>query len=165
MHVNLDTLQTHIDYSHWANRRMLEAAKELSQEELSRDFGTADKSVLGTLLHVYGGEVVWIERVYGTSLKARPYDAHATLDTLLTAWPPVWERWRDYVAGLTPEAAEAKINYLSFKGDEFHTPVWQIILHIVNHGTHHRGQAAGFIRAIGKTPPVLDLTHYYREQR
>lgn len=164
MHVSVETLRTHIDYNNWANRRMLKAAAALSQDELTRDFGSADKGILGTLLHVYGGEVVWIERVHGTSLAARPYDAGATLDTLQAEWPPVWERWERYVSTLTPETAEAAVGYVSFKGDSFRTPVWQIVLHIVNHGTHHRGQAAAFIRASGKTPPVLDLTQFYREQ-
>lgn len=163
MHVSLPTLRTHIDYSRWANRRILEAASGLTPEELTRDFATADKSVLGTLLHVYGAELVWIERMYGTSLRTRPYDAHSGLETLQTAWPAVWNRWDDYVARLTEQGAEAEIHFVTFKGDAFHSPAWQIIMHIVNHGTHHRGQAAGFIRAMGKTPPVLDLMQYYRE--
>jgi uncharacterized damage-inducible protein DinB len=165
MHVSIETLKAHIDYTCWASRRILEAAAALSPDELTRDFGTGDKSILGTLLHIYGGDVIWIERVHGASLTARPYDDQATLETLQSAWPPVWERWKQYVAGLTPETADAEVAYVTFKGDAFRTPAWQIILHIVNHGTHHRGQVSGFIRAMGKTPPVLDLTHYYRQPR
>jgi uncharacterized damage-inducible protein DinB len=163
MHVSLEALRAHIDYDIWANRRILDAAAALTPDELTRDFGSADKSILGTLLHVYGGSVVWIERVYGTSLRARPYDEHATLETLHAAWPMVWERWKGYVGGLTAESAEAEIGYSTFKGDAFHSPAWQIILHVVNHGTHHRGQAAGFMRSLGKTPPALDLMQYYRQ--
>ncbi len=161
--VSIDTLKTHIDYNNWASRRMLDAAAGLTTDELTRDFGSSEKSVLGTLLHVYGADVAWIERVHGTSLTARPYHADATLATLKSAWPPVWDRWKDYASALTQEAAEAGIAYSSFKGDAFRSPVWQIILHVVNHGTHHRGQASGFIRALGKTPPVLDLMYYYRQ--
>lgn len=155
-------LKAHIDYTVWASRTLLDAAANLTRDELTRDFGTADKSVLGTLLHIYGADLVWIERVHGTSLTVRPYDDQATLSTLQTEWPRVWDRWRDYVAGLTPEKADAEIAYKTFKGDAFRAPVWQIILHVVNHGTHHRGQASGFLRALGKTPPVLDLMHFYR---
>lgn len=162
MHLSLETLQLHIDYTVWADRKLLEAAAALTPEELTRDFGTADKSILGTLLHVYGGDYVWIERMRGVSLTRRPYDEQATLETLETAWPRVWERWREYVAGLTAETAEADVAYSTFKGAPFRTPAWQIILHVVNHGTHHRGQAAGFMRSLGKTPPVLDLMEYYR---
>jgi uncharacterized damage-inducible protein DinB len=162
MHVSLETLKLHIDYTVWASQRILDAAAALSHDELTRDFGTGDKSVLGTLLHIYGGDYVWIERMYGTSLTIRPYDSQASLATLQTEWPRIWERWREYVGGLTDATAEAEVAYLTFKGLPYRTPVWQIILHVVNHATHHRGQAAGFIRSLGKTPPVLDLTEYYR---
>jgi uncharacterized damage-inducible protein DinB len=40
--------------------------------------------------------------------------------------------------------------------------LWKIVLHVVNHGTHHRGQASGFLRAMGHVPPPLDLIAYYR---
>jgi uncharacterized damage-inducible protein DinB len=163
MHVSPDTLRLHIDYTVWASRTLLDAAAALPPAELTRDFATADKSVLGTLLHIYGGDWVWIERMDGRSPSNRPYDASATLATLQTGWSRVWERWIDCAHDLTAESAETEIEYLSFKGDPFRTPVWQVILHVVNHGTHHRGQAAGFIRSLGKTPPVLDLTHYYRQ--
>jgi uncharacterized damage-inducible protein DinB len=162
MHVSLDTLKSHIDYTVWASQVILKAAAALSPDELTRDFGTADKSVLGTLLHVCGGDLVWIERMYGVSLTARPYDDSASLATLEDEWPRVWERWKKYVAGLTEEAAEAPVSYATFKGVPYQTPVWQIVLHVVNHGTHHRGQAAGFIRSMGKTPPALDLIAFYR---
>jgi uncharacterized damage-inducible protein DinB len=163
MHVSLETLKLHIDYTVWASQRILDAAAALSPDELTRDFGTGDKSVLGTLLHIYGGDIVWIERMYGTSLTARPYDENATLATLQAEWPRTWDRWKKYVDGLTIEEADADVAYFSFKGDHFKTPAWQIILHVVNHGTHHRGQVAGFIRSLGKTPPVLDLSYYYRQ--
>jgi uncharacterized damage-inducible protein DinB len=75
----------------------------------------------------------------------------------------VWQRWQQYAAVLTDEMAESPISYSTFKGVPYRTPAWQIILHVVNHGTHHRGQAAGFIRSMGKMPPALDLIEYYRQ--
>jgi uncharacterized damage-inducible protein DinB len=162
MHVSVDTLRTHIDYTVWASRRLLDAAASLSPEELTRDFGTADRSVVGTLLHTYGADLVWIERMYGTSLTSRPYGDNASIAILQAEWPRVWDRWQKYASALTEATAEAEIAYSTFKGVPYRTPVWQIVLHVVNHGSHHRGQAAGFIRSLGKLPPVLDLIEYYR---
>ena len=156
MHVSLETLRSHIEYTAWASGRILEAASALTEEELSRDFGTADKSVLGTLLHVYGADWAWIERMDGRSPKGRPFGDDATLQWLGAEWPRVWDRWRAHVATLTPESAEAEVAYTTFKGDAFRSPAWQIVMHVVNHATHHRGQAAGFLRSLGKVPPVLD---------
>jgi uncharacterized damage-inducible protein DinB len=162
MHVSLETLRLQIAYSEWASRRILAAAESLEPEELTHDFETADKSVLGTLLHICGGDLVWIERIDGRSLTARPYDARAGFAWLQREWPKSWQRYNDYVAGLTDSTAEAPIAYNDFKGNPWKTPAWQVILHVVNHATHHRGQTAGFIRALGKAPPILDLMAYYR---
>jgi len=54
------------------------------------------------------------------------------------------------------------IEYKDMKGRPYSQPVWQILLHLVNHGTHHRGQVSGFLRAMDKTPAPLDLIAYYR---
>ena len=137
MHVSLETLRLHIDYSEWASRRILAAAESLEPEELTRDFETADKSVLGTLLHICGGDLVWIERIDGRSLTARPYDASADLAWLRREWPKSWHRYRDYVARL--DETTAKLRSLTtiskatrgrrLRGRSFCT--WSITLRII----------------------------------
>jgi uncharacterized damage-inducible protein DinB len=54
--------------------------------------------------------------------------------------------------------------YQDMRGNTWTNPIWHLVLHVVNHGTHHRGQAAGFLRAMGHVPPVLDLIAYYRSK-
>jgi uncharacterized damage-inducible protein DinB len=51
------------------------------------------------------------------------------------------------------------------KGNPWTELLAKLALHVVNHGTHHRGQAAGFLRTLGHTPPPLDLSVYDREQQ
>ena len=65
MSVSVATVRTHIDYHAWATRRLMDAVGELSQEELGRDFGTADKSMLDTLVHVYAADRLWLGRILG----------------------------------------------------------------------------------------------------
>jgi hypothetical protein len=50
---NLNAVRTHVDYSNWASNRLVTAASTLPPEEPAGDFGTADRSVLGTLVHIY----------------------------------------------------------------------------------------------------------------
>jgi uncharacterized damage-inducible protein DinB len=64
---------------------------------------------------------------------------------------------------MTDQSAQESVAYKDTQGNAFSRPLWQLILHVVNHGTHHRGQVSGFLRAMGQTPPSLDLTAYYRE--
>jgi len=60
-----DLLRFQLDYDAWASRRLVAAAGALSSEELDRDFGTADRSVLGTLVHVFAADRLWLARLNG----------------------------------------------------------------------------------------------------
>jgi uncharacterized damage-inducible protein DinB len=163
MELNADALRTHLDYTAWASTRLVAAASGLTPEELTRDFGTADHSVLGTLVHVYAADRIWLSRIRGNP-PARFIDPEKDmrLDVLQNDWPKLLDEWGSWAAGLTGESAATRLSYKDMKGNAYETPVWQIILHVVNHATHHRGQVSGFLRAMGHTPPPLDLMAYYR---
>ena len=163
MSVSVDALRTHLQYSAWASGQLVDAAAKLKEEELTRDFATADRSVLGTLVHVYAADRVWLGRVRGTP-PAQFLDAERDmrLDVLQNDWPGIYNGWQSVMSELTEDAVNTPIPYKDLKGNPYQTPLWQIILHVVNHGTHHRGQAAGFLRSMGHAPPRLDLIAYYR---
>jgi len=163
MFVSADVLRTQIDYTAWASQRLLDAAAELSGAELNRDFGTSEHSVLGTLAHVFAGDRLWLWRVAGGENPGFISDADRSLAVLQNDWPAVYERWRLWAAELTDEAAQTPLDYPDLKGAPRREPVWQMVLHMVNHGTHHRGQVSGFLRAMGRVPPPLDLILYYRQ--
>lgn len=160
--VQVAALRTHLDYTAWATTRLLAAAARVPTADLERDFGTADKSVLGTLIHVFSADRVWLARIQGGPGEAFERPVGYDLARLAAEWPPLLARWGDWAAALTDESATARLDYASMDGKKWNSPMWQIVLHVVNHGTHHRGQVAGFLRAMGQAPPPLDLVAYYR---
>ena len=164
MAITADVLRDHLNYTAWASSRLVDAAGALNPQELMRDFGTADHNVLGTLVHVYAADRIWLSRIDGNP-PARFIDPEQDmhLAVLRSEWPALSERWKQWAALLTEDSIQREISYNSTKGDAFVTPIWQIVLHVVNHGTHHRGQVSGFLRAMGHIPPFLDLAAYYRE--
>jgi len=163
MHVSPETLRIHLNYTAWAAYRLLDASAQLSSEELTRDFGAADKSVVGTLAHVFAADRVWIGRVQGRARAKFINDEERDLSLLQREWPAVLRSWKDWAAGLPDENVMQVASYQDLKGNAWTTPWWKIILHVVNYGTHHRGQVSGFLRAMGHKPPPLDLIAYYRE--
>jgi uncharacterized damage-inducible protein DinB len=162
MPVSVDTLRLQLDYSGWANQRLMDAAAKLSHDELTRDFKTADKCVLDTLVHVYAADRIWLARVLGEERATfiDPEDRDLTL--LQTEWPALQQRWKLWLRDFSDGDVSRTISYKDLKGRPYSQPVWQILLHLVNHGTHHRGQVSGFLRAMDQTPPPLDLIAYYR---
>lgn len=159
--VDKATLKQHIAYSAWASRRLVEAAAKLTEAERTRDFGTADKSVLGTLVHVFAADRVWLGRAQG-NVPARFIDLEKDMNmaTLEHEWPKVLDGWQAFLDAC-PDMA-APISYKDLKGNAYTTPVGHIVLHMVNHAAHHRGQVSGFLRTMGHVPPPVDLIFYYR---
>jgi uncharacterized damage-inducible protein DinB len=162
MIISADTLRTHLDYTAWATARLLEAAAKLSPEELTRDFETADKNVVGTLAHTFAADRVWIARIQGQPPQKFITDADRDLALLTREWPAVLQTWQKWAATLTDQNVAQIASYRDTKGNPYSTELWKIVLHVVNHGTHHRGQVSGFLRAMGHVPPPLDLIAYYR---
>lgn len=162
MPVSTHAIHLHLDYTGWASQRLLDTAAQLTSEELTRDFQTADKSILDTLVHIFAADRLWLQRVQGTPQNTfiRPEDRQ--LATLRKEWPDLHRRWKEWAGSLTDESVLARISYSDLKGNPWEQPLWQILLHVVNHGTHHRGQVAGFLRSMGHTPPALDLIAFYR---
>ena len=163
MFLSAEALRSHIGYTAWASGRLVEAAAGLTQEELTRDFGTADKSVLGTLVHVFGADRLWLARLKGEPANTYLTDADYRLTVLQNDWPALYQRWKAWADGVTDATANAELSYADMSGNPFRQQVGLLVFHVVNHGTHHRGQVSGFLRAMGHAPPKLDLSFYYRE--
>jgi uncharacterized damage-inducible protein DinB len=163
MPVSADVLRTHLAYTAWASRRLIDASAQLTSAELDRDFETSDRSVLGTLVHLFRADRVWLQRV---TKHPKPFfmgEGEHSLAVLQNDWPPVLQQWQDWGDGLTAASVQDMLTYQDLKGRSWSQPLWQVVLHVVNHGTHHRGQVSGFLRSLGRTPPPLDLSFYYRE--
>jgi uncharacterized damage-inducible protein DinB len=156
-----EVLATHIDYTAWASRKLVDCASRLTPEQLNQDFHTADRSVLGTLVHTFAADRVWLARLSGGPHPGFVADRDRSLAVLQNEWPELHERWKQWARRLTDTSTA--ITYIDLKGNQWTQPLWQLILHVVNHGTHHRGQVSGFLRALGQTPPLTDLVYYYRE--
>jgi len=140
----------------------MDAAVTLTEQELTRDFGTADKSVAGTLAHIFGGDRAWLARFENTPRATFLDPEERTLAALQREWPIVQAGWTRWAAAITEESAMTPISYVDFRGNPWTQPAWQIVLHVVNHGTQHRGQISGFLRAMGHVPPAIDLHVYHR---
>jgi uncharacterized damage-inducible protein DinB len=158
-----EVLRYQIQFAAWANQRILAASSKLSSDQLNQDFGTSEKSIRGTLAHIYRAERVWLSRIEGPVVEFK-VDGDDDFSALCTKWPHVGQRWAAWAQALTDPVAGSELTYQDLRKNNWTQPLWQIILHVVNHSTHHRGQAIGFIRTLGQTPPNVDLITFGRER-
>ena len=158
--MTVDELRQHLQYSGWASKRLLDAAAALDPEPLSRELGVSHHSVLDTLSHIYLADRIWYTRVVEPDLPVRADPV--PLQTLRSDWPAIQQRWETWANSLTDSDLARVVSYRTFKGDPLETPVWQIVLHVVNHATLHRGQVMAMLRQLGVPPPPTDLIFFYR---
>jgi len=163
--MNADDFRLLYDYNSWANHRMLEACAALSEEQFTRDLGSSFRSVRDTLAHISGAEWLWLERWHGRSHNAiPPASDFSNLDSLRRRWSEIERDLRDYIESLSPEDFQRVVSHKTTQGVPQSAPLWQMLQHLVNHGTYHRGQVATMMRQLGAKPISMDLILYYRER-
>jgi uncharacterized damage-inducible protein DinB len=160
MKIDSSLLKTQLDYTYWASDRLLDAARTLSEDDLQRDLGNSFGSVLGTLTHIFQADRIWLSRVTGSPrLTLADSDERWTLDSLQTAWVEVHLGWIDW-AGSVADVGKI-LDYTNLSGQSMRLPLWQLVFHVVNHGTYHRGQITTMLRQLGASPVSTDLHNYY----
>jgi len=151
-------------YDAWANARMFDAAEGLTQEEVEKPIVSSFPSVGATLAHIVYGEWLWFQRWLGASPTSSPAWAGTTILAELEARLAAVEAGRAaFLAGLTDADLAAEVSYRGGDGKAFAHPLGDLMRHVVNHSTYHRGQVVTMLRQLGHTPPSTDFTRYLRE--
>jgi len=152
-------------YNDWANEKTLAAASQLDNEKFARQLGSSFSSVRDTLVHILGAEWIWLERWNGRSQRALLAVSELPTLSLITArWKQVVEARNGFLQGLRPADLNAAVSYVNQKGETWSYPLWQQMVHVVNHSSYHRGQTATLLRQLGAQPVSTDLLVYYDEK-
>jgi uncharacterized damage-inducible protein DinB len=162
--MNLQDLNTLLDYHYWARDRLFEAIEPLTSEQFNRDLGSSFKSVRDTTVHTYAAEWAWYSRWQGqppTTLMTS--DAFPDVDAIKRAWAAHEEKMRAFVNALGEEGIARVFEYKLLSGQPGASPFWQMLQHVVNHASYHRGQVTTMLRQLGEKPAKpMDMIAYYR---
>jgi uncharacterized damage-inducible protein DinB len=164
--MDLADLRTMLDYHYWARDRMLDALDALTPEQFTRDLGSSFKSIRDTVAHTYAAEWAWYMRWQGESPKTLlPAEQFPDVAALRAAWTAHETNVRGFVESLGDEGVGRVIDYTLLNGSPGSTPIWQMVQHVVNHASYHRGQVTTMLRQIGATPAKsMDMIAFYRLQ-
>lgn len=154
-----------IGYKCWADNILYDALSALPQEQLAEERPMLFGSILRLLNHVYAMDRVWRHNLEGTrhGLETRS-PGNTPKFTDLRGHQSEMNRWyKGYVAGLSSNSAREKVVFTFIGGEESAIERCNVIQHIVNHSTYHRGHIEGVLYQIGVEPPTTDLPVYIRE--
>ena len=155
---------THVQFHHWASQRIVQASRSLSPEQLQKDHGTAFHSVFGTLVHIYQADAAWFGRINGNpDSQTSTYPPKSDLAGLSSDWFALLDRAVDWSSKLSEADWSKIISYKDSRGSAHQTALLPILMHLVNHGSYHRGQVSQLLRQSGVTPPATDLIMFYRQ--
>ena len=148
-------------YNLWADERLVNTILNQEQGILDKEVKSSFNTLRDTLGHIYDAEKIWLSRLGGTVLENWP---SKTLDRfepkmLLNESKGALA----FVEDLNEQELNSLCTYKDLKGNFLSQAFWQILMHVFNHATYHRGQLVTMLRGLGvKDIPATDLIYYLR---
>ena len=148
-------LRNLFDYDYWANLKTIESLAAVPEGvERPRKF----------VGHVIGAQRAWLARFSDPNPPAvQPWPV-LSLEECSAAIDEMRGQWLALFEGLGPDGLERDLPYRNMKGQEFRTPIRDILTQLTLHGAYHRGQVALAIREAGGKPAATDYILFVRSK-
>lgn len=152
-----EILQQLATYNAWANGLLLELIQQLPEKQLTTDVPSSFNSLQGTLLHMWDAESIWWQRIKLQERITRPSDEfNGGIKEIVAGLQALDRQWSEWVSGAQEHMFGHEFFYYNSRKERFKQPVYQVLLHLFNHNTYHRGQLVNMLRQLGveKIPPT-----------
>lgn len=162
-----ELLQPLAAYNLWANQRLIDAVTAVPPELQTQAITSSFDSLHKTLLHMLDAESIWWQRMKMQERIIIPSEnAPDSTEEVGTALINQSKQWLDWTGNASELALEHVFHYHNLKGELFKMPVFQMLQHIFNHGTYHRGQLITLLRQVGVTKlPQTDFSFWLRTKK
>ncbi|BAU28773.1 putative damage-inducible protein DinB [Aneurinibacillus soli] len=158
------------DYHTWANKRILEHVKNLQQEIYNKEAQGVFPSVSEALTHIYLMDALWLSVMSGdsfsTSIELLQQLSETTrgksVHEMETAFLTLSERYKAFFEHKQNLDEAFSIEHPHF--GRLETRLSELIQHVVNHGTYHRGQVTDMLRQLGHSGVSTDYVFYLYEK-
>lgn len=161
------SLIQHLTYNLWANERIGHLLMAQEESILNAEQKSSFPTITKTVFHLWDAEVIWLTRMKGGTLADWPSKSFAggkpeMLHGLIKSSTELLQ----FVSEKGETFPQQKLIYKNMKGDAYENSVEEILFHLVNHGSYHRGQIITMLRCAGVTQVVnTDLINWFREQK
>jgi len=152
-------------YNAWANRKILDAVAALPAGEATKVRPTLFKNMVNTLNHLYAVDLIWQAHLEGREHGIPRLNTvlHPDLADLDRAQASIDAWYVAYGDDLTQAALDETVNFTLIGGNKGAMRRGDVLLHVVNHTSYHRGWVADMFYQVPLTPPFTDLPVYLRE--
>jgi uncharacterized damage-inducible protein DinB len=148
------------DYHSWATKQLIEHLSKLPKEIMNKEVNSVFPSISHTFAHMYAVDELWFLRISGKgvdSIESKPFK---TIQEMNDAFTCLHNEMLEFLN--LKDDLEQTVIYTNTKGQRFRNSIREIIYHIVNHGTYHRGNISAMIRQLGYQGVSTDYIYYLR---
>lgn len=138
-------------YNAWANRTIITCLEQQSVK---------DEKILTILGHLVSANFIWLNRIKGLPKSEFKLWGDYSLSQLKQMVEDADAQWMDFIKN--NDDFNRLLKYNNYVGDYYESNVEQIMIHLVNHGSYHRGQVAMLLRQKGFEPVNTDYITYDR---
>ena len=160
-----ELIKAYYAYNSWAATRLLDALEKLTPQELSATGCSGHGSIRDTLAHFMSTQWGWFSWFDGSMPATQaialriPGESFDTIAKARERWAQIDKQATDTIKGLNDDKLLDQWTWsLPSGGDSL--PLWRLLLHVANHGTHTRGQIVAAIRRLGHDAPNLDFFNF-----
>jgi uncharacterized damage-inducible protein DinB len=161
----LNELLKLVKYKFWANEITFAALFDVSDAELCQQRDTNFKNIPSTLNHVYVVDDIFRSHLLNKkhSYLYRNTETCPVFSMLQSQQKEIDQWYINFVSELEEKDLDEIITFEFVGGGDGEMSVSEIIFHVVNHGTYHRGFVSDMMYQIPLSPPANDYTVYLRD--
>ena len=142
------------NYNQWANLGLCEHLQQIEE---------VPDEVMLRMSHIVAAEEIWFDRIEPLGFEPLPVFKTQPWEILEPRLKQSAKRWLQLIA--KSEDFEARLDYSNLAGKPYSSQLSDVLLHLANHGTYHRGQIATLLRQQGLEPLPTDYMLFSRERR
>ena len=160
-----EVLLQYATYHGWANRRLIDSILLLPAETHTRVVVSSFPSLFETVQHMWNAESTWWQRMKMLENVIPPASGSQQMVEVAEGLQEQDKLWENWVTNASIAAIEHVFHYQNSKREQFRQPIWQMLLHLFNHGTYHRGQLVTMLRQLGMNViPATDFIVWSRRK-
>jgi uncharacterized damage-inducible protein DinB len=165
--IDLDNARLLARYRLWADRLTFDAVAALPPGEAAKERPTLFKTMIGTLNHNAVVDLIWQAHLEGRDhgFTARNIVLHQELPALWEAQQAIDQWYIDWSDRQSAQSLGEVVDFRFIGGERGAMTRGEILLHVVNHATYHRGWVAEMFFQVPARNPTTDLPVYLKEKR
>ncbi len=162
-----ELLKQYATYNVWANQKLMDVILTLPEEKQLAEMPSSFTSLYKTVLHMLDAENIWWQRMKLLERIIIPSENFTgTMQDLASNLLQQSKQWEEWVGNTSDLMLEHVFQYQNVKREQFKMPIYQMVHHVFNHGTYHRGQLINMLRQLGVDKlPATDFSFWTRGKK